>query len=96
MFYVYILLCSDGSYYTGHTDNLDKRLYEHRMSKYDGYTSTRLPVDLVFQQAFNSRDEAMAAELKLKTWNRKKKEALIKDGWEGIIALRETKKVKID
>ena len=66
------------------------------MSKYDGYTSTRLPADLVFQQAFNSRDEAMAAELKLKTWNRKKKEALIKDGWEGIIALRETKKVKID
>ena len=88
LFHVYILRCSDGSYYTGHTDNLEKRLSEHRMSKYDGYTSTRLPIELVFHQGFNSRYEAMAAEKKLKTWNRKKKEALIQDGWDGIIALR--------
>lgn len=94
LFHVYILRCNDGSYYTGHTDNLEKRLSEHRMSKYDGYTSTRLPVELVFQQGFHSRYEAMAAEIKLKTWNRKKKEALIRDGWDGIIALRTPKKNK--
>ena len=92
LFHVYILRCSDGSYYTGHTDNLDKRLSEHRMGKHDGYTSTRLPVELVFQEGFHSRDDAKAAELKIKTWYREKKEALIQYGWEGIIALRKPKK----
>ncbi|KMQ50517.1 excinuclease ABC subunit C [Chitinispirillum alkaliphilum] len=55
MFSVYILLCSDGSYYTGHTDNLEKRLYEHNKGIYKCYTETRRPVKLVFQQAFNTR-----------------------------------------
>ncbi len=96
LFYVYILRCNDGSYYTGHTDNLEKRLSEHSMSKYNGYTSTRLPVELVFQQGFNSRYEAMTAEIKLKTWNRKKKEALIQDGWNGIIALRKPQRTKAE
>ncbi len=88
LFYVYILRCSDGSYYTGHTDNLEKRLSEHRIKKFDGYTSTRLPIALAFHQGFNSRDDARAAEHKIKTWNRLKKEVLIEYGWEGIIQLR--------
>ena len=91
-FYVYILRCRDNSYYTGHTDNLEKRLSEHRIGKYDGYTSTRLPIELVFQQSFPSRYEAMTAEIKIKTWGRLKKDALIKNGWDGIIALRKNNK----
>ena len=43
-FYVYILLCSDGSYYTGHTDNIETRIAEHRLGFYDGYTAARLTI----------------------------------------------------
>ena len=87
-FYVYILKCCDGSYYTGHTDDIEKRLAEHKAKKFSGYTSERLPVKLVFMQHFGTRYEALCAEQKLKKWTRKKKEALIYEGWEGIIKLR--------
>ncbi|MFH1644539.1 MAG: GIY-YIG nuclease family protein [bacterium] len=84
-FYVYMLRCADGSFYIGHTDNLENRRYEHQMKKYNGYTSTRLPIQLVFHEAFPTRDEAFAAERKLKGWMRKKKIILIKYGWEGFV-----------
>ena len=61
-FYVYILLCSDGSYYTGHTDNIETRIAEHRLGFYDGYTAARLPIQCVFTQIFESRDAAFNAE----------------------------------
>jgi len=77
-FWVYMLLCSDGSYYTGHTDNLEKRIAEHQAGEIPGYTSTRLPVDLVFKQDFPTRVEALAAEQQIKGWSRKKKEAMIR------------------
>lgn len=83
-FFVYILKCSDDSYYTGHTDNLEKRLSEHQIGTYKGYTSSRLPVELVFIQKFNSRYEALAAERKIKNWSRNKKEALINQDWEAL------------
>jgi len=63
-FYVYMLKCRDNSYYVGHTDNLEKRLSEHKLKKYEGYTSARLPVELVFAQTLHSRHEALAAERK--------------------------------
>jgi predicted GIY-YIG superfamily endonuclease len=91
MFYVYILKCKDNSYYTGHTENLEQRISQHQSGFYDGYTSTRLPVQLIYAEAFSSRIEALEAERKIKTWNRKKKETLAYLGWEGIISLR-TKK----
>ena len=47
MFWVYILRCSDGSYYTGHTDNLESRIAQHQSGECEGYTATRLPVELV-------------------------------------------------
>ena len=84
LFYVYILKCNDGSYYIGHTDNLEKRIQEHNMNKYAGYTATRLPVELVFSEEFTSRDAALNAEHKLKKWTRKKRETLIKHGWQGM------------
>ena len=81
-FYVYILKCNDGSYYTGHTDNIEKRLSEHKRGKVPCYTSARLPVELVFFQRCSSRYGALSAERRIKTWSRKKKEALIKQNWK--------------
>lgn len=65
-FYVYILKCADDSYYTGHTDNLEKRIAEHQTGTIEGYTSTRLPVKLVFSQEFPTRLEALASERQIK------------------------------
>ena len=87
-FYVYILKCNDGTYYTGHTDNLEKRLAEHEHNTHECYTSTRLPIELVFAQEFASRDEAIDAERKIKKWGKRKKDALVTKGWSGILALR--------
>ncbi len=61
-FWVYLLRCADKSYYKGHTDNLEKRIAEHQAGEYYNYTSTRLPVVLVFSQEFRSREEALACE----------------------------------
>jgi predicted GIY-YIG superfamily endonuclease len=77
-FFVYILQCSDNSYYTGHTDNLEKRIGEHKLGKFDCDTNSRRPVEVVFVQPCASRYEALSAERKIKNWSRKKKEALIK------------------
>ncbi len=90
-FYVYILKCADGTYYTGHTDNLDKRISEHENNTHECYTSTRLPIILVYAQAFASRAEAIDAERRIKKWGKRKKDALVQSGWEGILALRKRK-----
>lgn len=82
MFWVYILQCNDKSYYTGHTDNLEKRIAQHQQRIIPScYTRTRLPVQLVYCQPFFSREEALAAEKKIQGWNRRKKEALINADW---------------
>lgn len=81
-FYVYIMLCSDGSYYTGHMDNLESRLAAHQRGTIPGYTETRRPVELVFSEEFSSRDEAFQRERQIKGWRKAKKEALIKGDWE--------------
>jgi predicted GIY-YIG superfamily endonuclease len=83
-FFVYILKCKDSSYYVGHTDNLEKRLFEHNNMTYLGYTASRLPVDLVFKQMFESREAAFMAERKIKKWTRLKKEALIKGDFQSL------------
>jgi predicted GIY-YIG superfamily endonuclease len=81
-FWVYILRCADGSYYVGHTDNLDFRLAQHQSGEVQGYTKSRRPVRLVYHESFTTRDDAFAAERQLKGWSRKKKEALIAADWE--------------
>ncbi|MBI1814771.1 MAG: GIY-YIG nuclease family protein [Deltaproteobacteria bacterium] len=86
-FWVYMLQCADQSYYVGHTDDLEKRISEHERGELRGYTSTRRPVRVVFTQEFLSREEALAAELQIKGWTRKKKEALISGDWAEISAL---------
>ena len=87
-FYIYILKCNDGRYYTGHTDNLEKRIAEHQAGAYECYTSSRLPVKVIYVEAFASRAEALEAERKIKDLSRKKKEALAYQGGEGIVALK--------
>ena len=64
-FYAYILLCADGKYYTGHTDNLEKRIGQHQSGLIKGFTSSRLPVTLLWAQDFPTRYEALDAELKI-------------------------------
>ena len=80
-FYTYLLRCSDGSYYAGHTDDIDCRMAEHVTGACGGYTAKRLPVRLVWSDSFMTRDEAFAAERKIKGWSRAKKEALIAGDW---------------
>ena len=80
-FYAYILRCSDGSYYVGHTDDIEYRLAQHQQGTLGGYTAKRRPVELVWTDMFPSRDDAFFAERKLKGWSRAKKEALIVGDW---------------
>ena len=76
--YVYILKCSDGRYYVGSTrDTLERRIAEHNSGHNNGFTSSRLPVELVYHETFERITDAIAAERKLKGWMRAKKEALI-------------------
>jgi putative endonuclease len=86
-FWVYILRCADNSYYTGHTDNLEKRMAEQKTGEFEGYTSTRLPVKLVFAEQFPTREEALSCEQQIKGWSRKKKEALMRGDWKEVSRL---------
>lgn len=83
-FYAYLLRCADGSFYAGHTDNIEARMGQHNSGLLGGYTSTRLPVTLVWSERFATRDEAFAAERRIKGWSRAKKMALIEGDWERI------------
>ncbi|MDO9369506.1 MAG: GIY-YIG nuclease family protein [Sphingopyxis sp.] len=83
-FWTYILLCADGLYYTGHTDDLERRLGQHQSGSIDGFTSSRLPVRLMWSQDFPSRYEALDAEMRIKKWSRAKKEALIRGDWNEV------------
>jgi predicted GIY-YIG superfamily endonuclease len=81
-FFTYILQCADGSYYTGSTDELEKRIAEHQNGEGCEWTRKRLPVEFLWRQEFPTRDEARAAELQIKKWSRAKKEALIAGKFE--------------
>ncbi len=79
--WVYMLRCSDGSYYIGkyQGDDLEVRIWEHNNAHYpNAYTSKRLPVECVWSELFSRFDDAVACERKLKGWSRVKKEALIR------------------
>ena len=83
-FYAYLLRCSDGSFYAGHTDDLDRRIAQHHAGEIPGYTHDRRPVDLAWSQDFSTRHEAMAAERQIKGWSRAKKAALIAGDWTAL------------
>ena len=86
-FWVYMLRCADGSYYTGHTDNLEKRVAEHQTGEVFGYTSTRRPVVLVYREVFKTREEALICERRIKGWSRRKKEAMMRGDWAEVSRL---------
>jgi putative endonuclease len=81
--YVYMLRCSDASYYVGSAtgDDLSRRIAEHEAGSYPGYTSSRRPVQLVWSERFDRITDAIAVERKIKGWSRVKKEALIRGDW---------------
>ena len=81
--YVYILLCSDQSYYTGVTNDLERRLAEHKEGIIKScYTHSRRPVKLKFYEMFDRPASAIAFEKKIKGWSRAKKKALIEKNWD--------------
>ena len=83
--------CSDDSYYTGVTNNLEKRINEHQSGIIKGYTSSRLPVKLVFSERFSDINQAINFEKQIKGWSRRKKEALINRDFDLLIELLNTK-----
>ena len=88
--WVYILRCSDGSYYTGLTkqEEPEAREWEHNEGIYeDSYTSTRRPVKLVYAEQFELVVDAIATERRIKGWSRRKKEALMADNWQKLVEL---------
>ena len=79
MNYTYIVECSDGTLYTGWTNNLEKRLEDHNAGKGAKYTKTRRPVKLVYQEQFETKEEAMSREYHIKQLSRKEKMKLMKE-----------------
>ena len=92
-YFTYILKCSDDSYYIGVTNNIERRLKEHenRINP-ECYTANRLPVKLVFVQAFQYVDKAIAFEKQIKGWSRKKKEVVIEGNWQKLPELSKNKR----
>ena len=85
-FWTYILRLSNGIYYTGHTEDLDHRLAQHQSGAIKGYTRDKRPLELMWAEEFPTRAEALEAELRIKSWSRAKKEALIAGNWERLSA----------
>ena len=86
-FWAYMLRCADGSFYVGHTDDLETRVAQHQAGELPGYTQTRRPVSLVWSEDFPERDQAFDAERKIKGWSRLRKQALIEGNWAAISRL---------
>jgi putative endonuclease len=84
-YFVYIVECNDKSYYTGVTNDLDRRLWEHNNDFNPlSYTFKRRPVILKYFQRFQDINQAIEFEKQIKGWSRKKKEALFNEDWEAI------------
>jgi putative endonuclease len=82
--FVYILRCADDSFYVGSTRNLEARMFQHSTGKGSLYTSTRLPVELVFIEEFNNVGDAYAREKQLQGWGRAKRQKLIEQNYEAL------------
>jgi len=85
-YYVYILECSDKSFYIGITSNIERRIEEHnRGDKKNSYTYSRRPVILKWMEVFTNPEEAISIEKQLKGWSRRKKMALIEADWDKLV-----------
>jgi putative endonuclease len=76
-FYVYILLCLDGSYYTGYTGNLNERIRQHENGKGAKYTKSHRPQKVAYVELFNSRSSAMKRERAIKKFTHQQKQELV-------------------
>ena len=90
-YFVYILKCADGSYYTGVTSILEQRINQHNSGLIKGYTSSRLPVRLVYSNRFTNTTDAITAEKQIKGWSRAKKQALINGDFDKLVQLAKSK-----
>jgi predicted GIY-YIG superfamily endonuclease len=90
-FWVYMLHCKGGAFYTGHTDDLDRRMAEHEAGAIPGFVSDHWPAKLVWSQEFSTRLEAIETERRIKGWSRAKKLALIRQDWDKVSALAKKK-----
>lgn len=93
--YVYILECSDGSYYTGSTKDIIKRISQHENGYGANHTKKRLPVSLVYLEEFTRIDEAFYREKQIQGWSRKKKEALIQGNFNKLPELSKAYRDKL-
>ncbi|UZO80962.1 GIY-YIG nuclease family protein [Aquimarina sp. ERC-38] len=84
---MYILECSDGSYYTGSTKYLERRLEQHQNGEGARHTKSRLPVKLLYYELYNRIDTAFYREKQVQGWSRAKKEALINGNLEALPGL---------
>ena len=73
MWFTYILLCSDNSLYTGATNDIEKRLAKHKSGKGGAYTRSHKTLKIVYQEAFQTKSEALKREAEIKSWPRSKK-----------------------
>jgi len=89
--FMYILECVDGSYYTGSTKDLERRLWEHQNGLGANHTAKRLPVKLVYYEECDRIDDAFYREKQVQGWSRKKKEALMASDTNQLHLLAECK-----
>jgi len=73
MWFVYVLLCSDGSFYVGYSDNVKKRFLDHQKGKGGRYTRSHKPIRIVYSEQLDTKSEALKREFEIKSWSREKK-----------------------
>ena len=78
MWFVYVLLCEDGSFYTGATNDLEKRFAEHKKGVGGRYTRSHKPIKLIYSEQFLTKNEALKKEFEIKSWGRAKKIKFLK------------------
>lgn len=78
--FIYIVRCKDGSLYTGYAKDIEQRIAKHNSGQGAKYTKIRRPVELVYQEVFDTKSEAMKREYEIKTFSRQKKLQLISEG----------------
>ena len=91
MWYVYVLKCSDGSYYVGHTNDLQARIRRHGSARAAKWTARRLPAKLVYRESHETKKQAIKREQQIKRWSQAKKEALIIGNIKALQALAKKK-----
>ncbi|MGN1401131.1 MAG: GIY-YIG nuclease family protein [Bacillus sp. (in: firmicutes)] len=76
--YLYVLECSDHTFYTGYTNNLGDRIKKHNAGKAAKYTRGRTPVTLIYKEEYETKEQAMKAEYRFKQLTREQKEKIIR------------------